>query len=214
MAESTLYVLDLDRTLLDVDGAMLTAEEACRNLDIDFTKIKEDQQKSFARAVPYSPVSSIENMGNDLLERFKDEFLKLADPAKLVFPDARRFLDKLDKTDSQYMILTYARDARWQELKMQGAQLDEVPHIILFHPKKSHDIADWIDTDGLFSVPLDTIRPAQDIVFVDDRLRVFDGMPENCKGFYLKRTDWQDDLGDTAQDITQIASFDELIDKL
>ncbi|HEX5456072.1 MAG TPA: hypothetical protein VFW77_01765 [Candidatus Saccharimonadales bacterium] len=214
MADDTLYILDLDRTLLDVDMAMSIAEEACHNLGVDFSKIKEDQQRSFARAVPYSPLATLEDMGDGVLERFKQEFLKLAGPARLVFPDAKRYLDKLEHAGKQYMILTYARDARWQELKMQGAGLDNIPHIIIFHPKKSHDIDSWRSKDGLFNVPLDTISPASEVVFVDDRLRVFDGIPKNCKGYYLKRSDWQDDLSDIGKDITQIASFDELIDKL
>lgn len=213
-ADETLYVLDLDRTLLDVDKAMLIAEEACHKLGIDFSKIKEDQKRSFARAVPYSPIATIEVMGGNLLERFKQEFLNFANPAELVFPDAGRYIQKLEQTGQDFMILTYARDVRWQELKMQGAGLDRIPHIIIFQPLKSHDIAEWRDKDGLFKVPLDTIRPAKRIILVDDRLRVFDGMPKDCKGYYLKRSDWQDDLAHTRADITQIASFDELIDKL
>jgi hypothetical protein len=214
MADGTLYILDLDRTLLDVDRAMLTAEEACREIGIDFARIKEDQQASFARAVPYSPLATIEGMGDDTLERFKQKFLEIADPGQLVFPDAQRYLQKLDSAKKEFMILTYARDARWQELKMQGAGLDAIPHIIIFHPRKSHDIAAWQNTSGMFNIPLDTITPVKHIVFVDDRIRVFEGLPKNCKGYYLKRSDWQDDLTDIREDITQIASFDELIDKL
>lgn len=214
MGGKTLYVLDLDRTLLDVDEAMGIAEETCKNLDIDFSKIKADQQKSFKQAKPYSPLATIEGLGGGLLGQFKNEFLKLAEPKQLVFPDAKRYLEWLNKSGNQYLILTYARDERWQELKMQAAKLDLIPHIIIFHSKKGHDIAEWVDKEGLFRAPVDGISPARRIVFIDDRLRVFDGMPRNCKGYYLKRSDWQEDTDANLANITQISSFDEIIDKL
>lgn len=211
---SALYILDLDRTLLDVDAAMKIAENACHKLKVDFSIIKSDQQKAFKNAIPYSPLATIDGLEEGMLPKFKQVFLSLAKPEMLVFPDARRYIDRLHRAGSQYLILTYARDERWQELKLQAAGLDMVPHVILLHPHKSQDIAKWQSKDGIFNPPVEGINPAQKIIFVDDRLRVFEGMPKNCHAFYLKRSDWQEDLSPNSTGITQISSFDELVDKL
>lgn len=213
--EDMLYVIDLDRTLLDVDRAMEIAEEACGNIGVDFSEIKKERQESFDKSKtyrPYSPLAGIEKLGGGSLTEFKSEFLKLAESENLVFADAGRYLERLKEAGSQYLILTYASDERWQELKMQAAKLDLIPHIIVFHPRKGMDIAGWQGNDGKFDAPLEEVPPADNITFIDDRPTVFDGLPGICQGYHIDRSGDKDVV--LPQNVKRITSFDQIIDKI
>jgi hypothetical protein len=212
-AKGTLYVIDLDRTLVDVDRVMRLSGKVCGRLGIEFSGIKETQLKAAEKGLPYSPLESIEEISNEKLVGFKREFIRLADPGDLIYPDGQRFLNELEKRSEQYMILTYAIDEGWQQLKLEATGLDSVPHIITFQAKKSLDIASWQGSDGLFVPPVEGIDKAGQIIFIDDRLSVFDDLPKNCSGFFLDRRYPQIKVS-LPDRVARIDSFDQLIDKI
>ncbi|HYF96434.1 MAG TPA: hypothetical protein VD947_00145 [Patescibacteria group bacterium] len=208
-----LYVIDLDRTLIGFDQVMGLTEKACAKAGIGFAPIKQQQLKASAEAQPYSPLSTIANsMGAEKLTRFNQAFLE-ANPEELIFEDAQRYLDKLKQAGHQHMILTYAVEAEWQEIKLQAAKLSKIPHVITFTENKSQEIAKWLDDEGKFTPPLATINPASRIVFIDDRPRVFKGMPDNCEGFLVDRFGYAE-KENLPERVTRIKTFDDIIDKI
>lgn len=216
MPDNRLYIIDLDRTILSVGEVMKLAENVCGELGIDFEAIKNASEQAEGTGWSYSPLKAIEEIADDeQFERFKSRFIETADLKKLIYPDARRFIDKLDELNKPYMILTFALDERWQKLKLAATKLDKVPFFITENAIKSKDISGWVDDSGNLTPPVAGISPAASAWLIDDRGRVFDGLPGVCEGFYLKRPDSADKRAEALPaGSRQIASFDELIDKI
>lgn len=213
MSERPLYVIDLDRTIIGFEQVMDLTKKACDKAEIDFAPIQETQLKAAAEAQPYSPLATIaSSMGQEKLTQFRQAFLE-ARPEELIFDDARRYLDKLEQEGLQYIILTYAVEAEWQEIKLQAAKLSDVPHIITFTENKSQEMAKWLDGGGKFNPPLAEIKPAEHVIFIDDRPRVFKGMPDNCEGFLIDRFGYAQKEALTER-VTRIKTFDDIIDKI
>ncbi|HEX5797053.1 MAG TPA: hypothetical protein VFX86_01535 [Candidatus Saccharimonadales bacterium] len=212
MAADDLYILDFDRTLLDVYAVMELTERACDIVGIEFAGIGKDQVDASAEARSYSPLETIKMAGGDKLMQFKQGFINLADPDKLVFPDGRRYLETLKKKDKPHMILTYAVDIEWQKIKLEASGLIDVPHVITLDPKKGQIIANWLNQGGKYDPGLPGINPAGRIVLIDDRLRAFEYFPDDCKGFYLARE--RNDRADLPDNVKMISSLDQIIDKI
>ncbi len=215
MASSTLYIIDFDRTLLNVAEAMNLAETVCGELGIDFSSIRKASEKTEGTGWSYSPLQAIKQADPAQFEYFKQLFIQKADKNKLLYEDGRKFLDKLEDLKKPYLILTYALDPGWQELKLQAVELYKKPYFITKNAIKSIDISAWVDDAGVISPPVEGIEPAEEAWLIDDRGRVFDGLPAVCKGFYLKRADSADNheapLPAGSQTIT---SFDDIVDRI
>lgn len=211
MDDDTLYIIDFDRTLSDVDKVMELVAQTCSELGIDYSGIQDAQQKAFMEGRSYSPLDTIERRGKDKYHSFIRKFVESADPAKLIFPDGKRYLDNLKAHDRQYMILTYASDAKWQEMKLKATGLYNAPHLITFNTHKSRDIAGWRNTDGKYAPPVSGMKPAARIIFIDDRLRALQGLPQDCQGYFLDRTG--SDLHPLPPNIAKIQNLDQIIDK-
>ncbi len=208
----TLYVIDFDRTLVDYEEVMRLVEEACEEVNVDFSIVQEAQIKAKEEAVPYSPLKTINALGPGRLEAFKAKFIELADPQTLVFDDARRYLDKLNSKNKTYLILTYAIESHWQEIKIEAAKLQNIPHIITFNEHKAREISGWYK-NTVFIPPLTGMPPAEKVVFIDDKIGVFGGMPEHSEGYLLDRFDFEVDSPMPTR-VERIISFDEIIDKI
>lgn len=213
MDKSILYVIDLDRTLIGFEQVMGLTGRACSEIGIDFSSIKAQQLQVTKDAQPYSPLRTVDAMGEGKLAEFKQAFFKLAEPDELLFPDARRYLDRLNELEQQYTILTYATEAEWQKMKLQAAGLIDTPHMITFNQNKSEDIAGWIDDAGKFSVHLQGIEPTERIVFIDDRLRAFNKLPKDCEGYLMDRFGQEVNTA-MPEHVSRITSFDQIIDKI
>ncbi len=211
---SVLYVIDLDRTLLNVDKVMELVEKVCIQIDIDYENIKKAQRIVAEAGKSYSPIETIGEHGEEKLEQFREKFVETANAKELIYPDGKRYLDKLESVSAQYIILTYALNEEWQRLKFEAAELAQIPHIITFSSDKDRQLASWQSEDGVFMAPVTGIKPAQKLVFIDDRLRVFQNLPKNCEGYRIKRSDSLDEEGVLPHGVRQIASFDEIIDKV
>lgn len=208
-----LYVIDLDRTIIGFDEVMELAEKTCEQAGIDFAAIKEAQLKAAEDGIPYSPLRTIDEMGEDKLAQFKQRFVELAESEKLIFDDARRYMEKLEQKGLQYLIMTFATEADWQKLKLEAAGLIDVPHVITFNQRKGEDIAGWRTSDGKFKPPVTGVVEAKEIIFIDDRLRVFEGLPEGCEGYHIDRFGYEKN-GVLPEKVSRISSFDEIIDKI
>lgn len=207
-----LFVIDLDRTLLDLDKVMALVKTVCKNIGIDSTSLTESYVKSSAGFWSYSPLKAIEDIGSkEKLSEFKREFVELAQPQTLLYEDAQKFLAKLDELKQPYMLLTHAVDEQWQQLKIEAVRLSRVPCIITFEKVKSRVIADWLDDSGKFKAPLDGLAPVDQIILIDDRERVFQGLPANSTGYWLNRNKMKAEL---PTNVNEISSFDQILDRL
>lgn len=210
-----LYIVDLDRTLLNVAEVMNLAEAVCNDLSVDFSEIRKASEKTEGTGWSYSPLQAIKQANPAKFEEFKQGFIQNADNEKLLYQDGREFLGKLKELGKPYIILTYALDAHWQELKLQATGLYKVPYFITKNATKSVDISGWIDEDGNLAPPIKDVDPAKEAWLIDDRGRVFDGLPDNCKGFYLKRPDSVDVREAPLPPGTElISSFNDIVDRI
>lgn len=213
--DKTVYIIDFDRTLLNVGKVMELAEAVSLELGIDFADIKKKSKETEGTGWSYSPLEAIKQADISKFEAFKRLFVDRADKSKLLYDDGQRFLAKLKDAGKPYMILTYATDDKWQELKLRATGLDEIPHYVTKNMIKSKDITDWVQKDGTIAPPVQGINPAKEAWLIDDRGRVFDGLPGSCKGFYLKRDDSADVLDvPLAEGTRQISSFDQIVDRI
>lgn len=213
MAAKTLYIIDFDRTLLNVREVMDLAESVSNKQGIDFTAIRRASEETEGTGWSYSPLQAIKQADPSSFEKFKQEFINSADINKLLYEDGRRFLARLEEERKPFLILTFALDEKWQELKLQATGLDNKPHFITRNALKSKDISEWVDEKGNIAPPVAGIEPAEESWLIDDRSRVFEGLPANCKGFYMKRTD-SADKGEVPEGTAVITSFDDIIDRI
>jgi len=193
MNKNILYVIDLDRTLVDVEKVMEVTEEVCDELGVDFKKIYKDQRDLAKIGAAYSPFSYISDQSNVDIEQFKKRFIELSAKDKLLFSDSREFIDNLKGARRDFMILTHGVDNDWQILKIQASNLAEVPYVIVKNRHKSRFISRWIDQDNLFNPQIDSLGVYKKCVFVDDRKEAFIEIPSNCSGYLLDRGGIEDD---------------------
>lgn len=213
--ERMLYLIDFDRTLLNVSSIMELAEDVCLGLGIEFADIKKNSEETEGTGWSYSPLEAIRQADTAKFETFKRNFIEKADRNTLLYDDGQKFLARLKEAGKPYMILTYAMDEKWQELKLRATGLYEIPHYVTKNMIKSRDIAGWVQKDGTIAPPVTGIGSAEKACLIDDRGRVFDGLPDNCTGIYLKRTDSTDVLeAPLPEGILQISSFAEIIDRI
>lgn len=188
MKKDTLYIIDLDRTLTDVDRVMEITKEVCGELGIDFKKILDDHQELAKNGTAYSPFVYISSHEGIDIDQFKSRFIELSGIDNLLFADSRDFLDTLKKKNIGYMILTYGTDKSWQILKLQAAKLANTPYVIVKNRHKGRFISGWVKENGSIVPGIEGLGTYNNGVFIDDRIAAFIDMPDNCQGYLLDRT--------------------------
>ncbi|MBI5357654.1 hypothetical protein HZB74_02290 [Candidatus Saccharibacteria bacterium] len=186
MNRNILYILDLDRTISDVNKVMEITKQVCEELGIDFDQIYKDQQDLQARGTAYSPFKFIADHHSDT-EIFKARFCELAANNRLLFPDSADLLKRLNSGGYDYMFLTHGVDDDWQKLKLQAAGLIKKPYVIVKDRYKSRVIAGWVQGNYL-KPELDGLHEYEKFVFVDDRGEAFIDFPSQIgAGFLIDR---------------------------
>lgn len=188
MTKEVLYIIDLDRTLVDVSKVMKFTEVVCNEIGIDFAKIYETQQDLHSRGTAYSPISYIKAQSGQKVVKFKNFFIELAREDKLLFDDARQLLTQLNQKNRDIMVLTHGAEEDWQLLKLEATSLISIPHIIVNTRRKSAIIRSWVTKDGRYKPSLKGLSTYKSCVFIDDRMEAFDEFPDNCEGYLLDRT--------------------------
>lgn len=218
----TFYALDFDRCLGNTNQLyrlLLTILDE-RNLtsgkDLDDMRLKVEASGGSFDVMTYLH----EKLDAKQLYDLTQAYLAFHSPHPDVFLNqgARHLLDWLDKTKSDFGILTYGGTV-WQTLKIKQAGLGQVPHFVLDHPKKSQLLTSWYDEQtGSYHLPaaFHMGRQYQSVVVVDDKAQAFAGLDAtpNTRGYWIcdvDKTVSEDERNSIPECVRQVRSLDEII---
>jgi hypothetical protein len=187
MINNTLYILDLDRTLIDTDKIvkLLSSSLDCQGLDGDALIDKIEKARLSEKDVDAE--KAIRLLGENTWGNVEEYFLKSAKADLLLFDDTKPFLTSLKDAGLPYMILTFGVSKAWQYLKLTSTGLDQIPTIVSDSRDKSKTINSWKTNNGVYIPPGFNDLSANNIILIDDRPGAFVGIQENCSGYLLDR---------------------------
>jgi hypothetical protein len=133
----------------------------------------------------------------------------------IMYPDASRFLLRLQVANFPHSIITYGINTEWQLLKIDATGYRAATKI-MSTPDKGAEIERCRHEDGIYSYGQmlgggDTFHAAS-AVLIDDKATAFRGLPENCSGFFLQRSEQllASQRGEVPEKVIAIRSLDEL----
>lgn len=179
------FAIDLDRTLINTDLVMELVEKTCKNIGVKYDSIEIKKLASEQRGLSYEPISYIESLGGDIASEFKKEFLKISFDNDLLYPDAHRFISRINKKSIDFLILTFGPKP-WQSLKLEASKLINNPYIITDNQDKAEVVSEWYD-GHLFVSPFKDISAKKHVVLVDDKPKAFMTNHPDCIGFLIDR---------------------------
>lgn len=181
------YIFDLDRTVFDT----VKGSEILVNL------IKERSEAAAAEAVSrihdLTMVGAsfsirdllVEIVGEDVTKEVYGAFEQSVTAESLLLPGAQELMQFAAANGTGWGILTYG-SPEGQLLKLQAVQLDKTPYIITDKRDKGELLRTWRQEDGSFLLPgAFNGEHVQELIFVDDRLFSFDGLPEGVIGYWI-----------------------------
>jgi hypothetical protein len=208
-------VLDFDRTLADYTACMRRLYAAIGRFDgIDVSEI-EARKAAFERdGGSFDPLTPIKDvLSPEAYTDFCNEFVHADGPA-LLYEDSIRFLDMLEQAKIPHIVLTYGSNFDWQRLKL-AATGQKVGFSLMTHPDKALVVRGMRAADSAFhfSVVSGTQANyrAKTVVLIDDKSVAFRGLPEDCGGFKVRRTEeLPAQRGEVPDRVKIISTFDEL----
>jgi len=185
--KSRFYIFDLDRTLFDtVKGSELLV-----------SLIKERSEEAAAEAVSrihdLTVVGAsfsirdllVEIVGESVTKEVYASFESMVEGDMLLLDGARDVMAFASENSLGWGILTYG-SPEGQRLKLQAIGLDGSAYMITDKRDKGELLRTWRQDNGQFVLPAAFGGVTVDeIVFVDDRLFSFDGLPEGVVGYWI-----------------------------
>lgn len=210
-----LWVNDLDRNLIDTNRAFDHFVAVC----VDEGVAKQAELDEAKRAVELSGGSFDltkylldDGVTADSLKGLYDVFSRTPQPEALLYPDAQRFLDRLQNSGALHLIMTYG-EAAWQEAKLRACGLETVPHIVTNSKRKGAAIAGW-RTGAVYEVKTDEgIELAHPhVVLTDDKAVSFEGLPADAVGYLVQRgtTVLASQAGAVPPHVRRVSSMDQI----
>lgn len=207
-----LYVIDLDRTLIDTDKVIEILFESLVSAGVDGAAFISKLEKARINEENIDTKAELDKLGTNIWNKFSEYFLSEVKKRKIVYDDSFRFLDKLAKSKSKHMILTYGLSKAWQRLKLDATQLSDINYLITDTRDKSGLIQSWKDDKGIFQVPKFSSLSAKKIILIDDREKAFLNTDKLLTGYLIDRAGKFDKKSEDLPKYTKlIKSFDELV---
>lgn len=187
MINNVLYVLDLDRTLIDTDKIVKMLSMSLDRQGLDGDALIDKIEKARLSEKDIDAEKAIRLLGEKAWENVEAYFLKNAQRDLLLFDDTQPFLNSLKDAELPHIILTFGVSKAWQHLKLISTGLEQTPAIVSDSRDKSETINSWRNNNGVYIPPGFTDLSANNIILVDDRPGAFVGIQENCRGYLLDR---------------------------
>lgn len=211
----TYYLLDLDRTIFDTIGASdlliaIVAEHSGELAHRIRTQIDEYNQIGASFAIRDVIV---EQVGEERALDIEHAFIREGRSRSLLLPGARELMDSITRRDdATFGILTYG-SIKGQRMKITAAGLQDVPCMITQQKHKGELIASWKQPDG-YHIPSELgDRVASEIVFVDDRIFSFEGLPEEVIGYWITEELAALDAVEHAMNVHPVRTLHEVIER-
>lgn len=216
MTTKEFWLLDLDRTLLNLDALVQSLYDVLDETGVmPSHEIRQKRTQVEDDGGSFSPVAVIMEYGGESLWRtVQQRLIECADQNRLRLPGATELLRRLDTDQHDYAIVTYGVPA-WQRLKLQLSGFGSVPYLIIDTPRKGKLIDSWRHDDGYFILPAalgktgETICTAS-LVLVDDKQLAFDGLPTQVRGYWVQ-TGLEAGVDTVLAGVTTCATLHEVI---
>lgn len=180
------WLLDLDRTLSSVEVVMDAVEHVCEAMGLDYGLIAEQKRVTEAHGHSFSAPTVFRSLWPEKLEEFTDR-IRIIDHLDCIYPDAKKFLNKLKTENTAHVIITYG-DPLWQETKLHFGGVESIPYIICDIPEKSVLLKQYL-RDGVFELHTQAgIVRTKSVTLVDDKLEAFEEMPQGSSAVYINRS--------------------------
>jgi hypothetical protein len=219
--QETVWVTDLDRTLLDTNRAFELLLIAASEYGVSRDELLARKSATEIAGGSFDACSYLlQQLGEEDLEEVYRDFIFLGTKEDLLYSDARPYLEALDITHTPHMVLTYGT-SDWQAAKLEAAHLDSRPHMITNQKAKGHLIARWRQ-EGM-TLPSSYKRTGQLVVrhntqvnLVDDKADSFEGLPSDCQGFLIERGSLKlpSQEGDLPENVSACYGLDELVGRI
>jgi FMN phosphatase YigB (HAD superfamily) len=189
-AKEAFFVLDLDRTLFDT---VLNADyflQAVRDMEPELATLMEALSKEYeARQQSYSMLETVlSQVGRGRTDQITQHYRDLVADKDLLAPGAHEVLALLEQHNHTvgYGIVTFGSLPEGQQVKLEAAGLANIPHLITTEAAKGAIIASWKEGDR-YQLPAELSGVSTPrVVLVDDRLRSFEGLPDDARGYWLQ----------------------------
>lgn len=208
-----LVALDFDRTLGDVSASMERLYLAAKECGIEADSIIAAQKATEADGGSFDPLPFVQKqLTPQLIETFYAYFL--SDGPSILYPDAKRLLEKLAKSGVPHHVLTYGVNVKWQELKLYASGY-RGSYLIMPTSDKGSEIEGWQNQGGqfrLYDQKKETMYLAPSVCLIDDKAVSFHALPDTCTGYLLQRPGGKlsSQQGEVSSSIQVISSLDEL----
>ena len=183
----TFYLIDLDRTLFDTVSAAQAWMNLVEKEDADIARYIHSQVDEALRTMTSFSIRNtiVERGGEALAQKVDRAFIEYGAIHNLRLEGADALIEFATRNDqSSAGILTFG-SPDGQLLKVKVAGLDHIPALVTDQQHKGELIRSW-QKDGSYHLPAEYGSvTADNIVFVDDRVFSFEGLPEDVVGYWL-----------------------------
>jgi len=220
-----LLVLDFDRMLSDTDVCTDRLQTIVADYGIDAAELNEAAAaaKNANDGGSYEPLSYIAKRLNEIhgtdsaMEQVRQRFVT-DEGTDVLYPDAHRFLRRINEAGIPHVVMTYGISAEWQRLKLQAAGYP-IGFTITDTPDKGAALQRLQNPEtGKFDLHdfthNDTLYHADRLTFLDDKAIAFSNLPQNpdFRGFWIQRGTLTDNQkGTVPPNVAVIQSLDQLI---
>lgn len=211
MIHKPLYVLDLDRTLVDTDKFVELLSVSLKQQGHDGNSLVDKIEKARISENDINVEKAVESLGIGVWESVKKYFLEQSKEKNFLFEDAEIFLQNLKYQDLPHIILTFGISEAWQQLKLITAGLEDIPAIVSTSRKKSKTINSWRSEKGIYAPPGFSELSADKIILIDDRPGAFlEITSSSFKGYLLDRQSNLMSQSDFPAQVSVISSLSEI----
>ena len=210
-----LWVLDLDRTLIDGDLPDQLFVEICKAQGISIAELTQVMSLTVAQGESFDTITYLQSQGvsPDVIDRLCEQFVNIRHDQNLFLPGARELLQSLDNSGARSLVLTYGGN-QWQMAKLRAAGLTDRQYLITDVKNKGELIQSWRQGGRYRVEPTHgQVLQADTVYLVDDKALSFDGLPADCRGYLIR---WpkipllKSQEGDITANVTVVMGLNEL----
>lgn len=227
MHADTFFVLDFDRCIGNTNEFQVVLEEVLTGAGFSVESFRKIRERIEGTGRTFDTIHQVRLMlettnsdysWGDIRQRLIDK----SQAKDMLLPYARELLAILDDYQLPYGIITYGVEEAWQLIKLEGAHLLNVPHLITHIEEKGKLLTGWKHHNDLFSIPPALTKNFEQInvsklVFLDDKAKSFWGIPSGVEGIHVISPQGNKLLaqqGDVPEHVTDVIGIDGAIQLL